>query len=143
MTTATAPTPAALDADAAVYLTHWSPSSRRNRMTATFMSAVPLTGVLGGPVSTWIMKSLAGVHELWGGGNGCFIAAALIVGTFKKAPPGPQPYLHLGLNSRRRGKVAADGLAHRSTHPNTRTSMGLSPRIKNMESEPIYAEQAT
>jgi len=49
-----------------LYLTYWFPSAYRNRMTATFMSAVPLTGVLGGPVSTWIMKTLAGTHGLAG-----------------------------------------------------------------------------
>jgi len=36
------------------------------RMTATFMSAVPLTGILGGPVSTWIMKHFAGSGGLAG-----------------------------------------------------------------------------
>lgn len=49
-----------------LYLTYWFPSEYRNRMTATFMSAVPLTGVLGGPVSTWIMKTFAGTHGLAG-----------------------------------------------------------------------------
>jgi sugar phosphate permease len=49
-----------------LYLTKWFPSAYRNRMTATFMSAVPLTGVLGGPTSTWIMKTFAGTHGLAG-----------------------------------------------------------------------------
>ena len=44
-----------------LYLTYWFPSEYRVRMTATFMSAVPLTGVIGGPLSTWIMKSMAGM----------------------------------------------------------------------------------
>ncbi len=49
-----------------LYLTYWFPSEYRVRMTATFMSAVPLTGIFGGPVSTWIMKHLAGTGGLAG-----------------------------------------------------------------------------
>ena len=49
-----------------LYLTYWFPSEYRVRMTATFMSAVPLTGILGGPVSTWIMKHFAGSGGLAG-----------------------------------------------------------------------------
>ena len=49
-----------------LYLTYWFPSAYRNRMTATFMSAVPLTGIVGGPLSTWIMKAFAGTHDLAG-----------------------------------------------------------------------------
>src|SRR4051812_3745555 len=49
-----------------LYLTYWFPSEYRVRMTATFMSAVPLTGIFGGPVSTWIMKHFAGSGGLAG-----------------------------------------------------------------------------
>lgn len=49
-----------------LYLTYWFPSEYRVRMTATFMSAVPLAGIFGGPVSTWIMKNLAGNGGLAG-----------------------------------------------------------------------------
>jgi D-galactonate transporter len=49
-----------------LYLTYWFPSEYRVRMTATFMSAVPLTGIFGGPISTWIMRDLAGAGGMAG-----------------------------------------------------------------------------
>ena len=49
-----------------LYLTFWFPAHRRARMTATFMTAIAISGVIGGPLSGWIMKSLAGVHDLHG-----------------------------------------------------------------------------
>ena len=49
-----------------LYLTYWYPAERRSRMVCTFMTAVPLAGLLGGPLSGWIMQSLAGVRGLTG-----------------------------------------------------------------------------
>jgi D-galactonate transporter len=49
-----------------LYLTYWFPAHRRARMVATFMTAIPVSGVIGGPLSGWIMKSLAGVNGLSG-----------------------------------------------------------------------------
>jgi D-galactonate transporter len=49
-----------------LYLTYWFPTLRRARMTATFMAAIPISGVIGGPLSGWIMKSLAGAYGLPG-----------------------------------------------------------------------------
>jgi D-galactonate transporter len=39
-----------------LYLTKWFPSARRGRVMALFMSAIPLSGVLGGPFSGWILS---------------------------------------------------------------------------------------
>ncbi len=39
-----------------LYLTYWYPAHRRARMTALFMTAVALSGVIGGPLSGWILK---------------------------------------------------------------------------------------
>ncbi|MDR3452343.1 MAG: MFS transporter [Rhodoferax sp.] len=47
-----------------LYLTYWYPAERRGRMTALFMTAVALSGVIGGPLSGWIMHSLGGVSGL-------------------------------------------------------------------------------
>ncbi|HKE25176.1 MAG TPA: MFS transporter [Bryobacteraceae bacterium] len=44
-----------------LYLTFWYPQHRRARIVAMFISANPLSGVLAGPVSGWI---LAGTHGL-------------------------------------------------------------------------------
>ena len=49
-----------------LYLTYWYPAERRSRMVCTFMTAVPLAGLLGGPLSGWIMQSLAGARGLTG-----------------------------------------------------------------------------
>ncbi len=49
-----------------LYLTYWYPAAHRARMTALFMSAIALSGVIGGPLSGWIMQSLPGVGGLKG-----------------------------------------------------------------------------
>jgi D-galactonate transporter len=49
-----------------LYLTYWYPSERRGRIVALFMTGVPLSGVIGGPLSGWIMDALPGVHGLSG-----------------------------------------------------------------------------
>jgi D-galactonate transporter len=48
------------------YLTYWYPAARRARITALFMTAVPLAGVIGNPLSGWILERFAGVHGLAG-----------------------------------------------------------------------------
>ncbi|MBB4684109.1 MFS transporter [Amycolatopsis jiangsuensis] len=42
------------------YLAQWFPSARRTRMTAMFFLGVPLSGILGPPISGWIMHTLGG-----------------------------------------------------------------------------------
>jgi D-galactonate transporter len=49
-----------------LYLTYWYPAHRRGRMTTLFMTAIALSGLIGGPVSGWIMKSFDGTHNLHG-----------------------------------------------------------------------------
>ncbi|WMY11795.1 MFS transporter [Paraburkholderia phenoliruptrix] len=41
------------------YLMHWYPASRRGTVLATFYLAAPLSGLLGGPVSGYIMTAMA------------------------------------------------------------------------------------
>ena len=41
-----------------LYLTYWFPAARRTRMTSLFMISVPIAGILGGPISGWIMSRL-------------------------------------------------------------------------------------
>jgi sugar phosphate permease len=48
------------------YLACWYPAHRRGRMIALFMVAQPVTGVIGGPLSGWIMQSLQGSMHLAG-----------------------------------------------------------------------------
>jgi MFS family permease len=49
-----------------LYLTYWFPSWRRGRMVAFFMLAIALTGVIGAPLSGWILHELNGVAGLRG-----------------------------------------------------------------------------
>jgi sugar phosphate permease len=49
-----------------LYLTYWYPAQRRGRMTAMFMTGIPLAGVVGGPLSGYIMKSFDGISALAG-----------------------------------------------------------------------------
>ena len=49
-----------------LYLTYWYPAQRRARIVAIFMSGVAVAGVLGGPLSGWIMSACAGKAGLAG-----------------------------------------------------------------------------
>lgn len=49
-----------------LYLTYWYPAHRRGKMTALFMTGVPISGVIGGPLSGWIMKAMPGIAGLSG-----------------------------------------------------------------------------
>jgi D-galactonate transporter len=48
------------------YLTRWYPAHRRGRILSIFMAAQPVTGVIGGPLSGWIMQSMQGALGLAG-----------------------------------------------------------------------------
>ncbi|MGE1081664.1 MFS transporter [Pseudomonas shirazensis] len=50
-----------------LYLSRWFPADRRGRIMALFMSAIPVSGLLGGPFSGWILQHFAaGQHGLAG-----------------------------------------------------------------------------
>jgi sugar phosphate permease len=49
-----------------LYLTFWYTSKYRAKMVAAFMTAVPLSGVLGGPVSGWLLDRMTSVGGLRG-----------------------------------------------------------------------------
>ncbi|MFK3683443.1 MFS transporter [Pseudomonas sp. NPDC088890] len=50
-----------------LYLSRWFPAGRRGRIMALFMSAIPVSGLLGGPFSGWILEHFAaGQHGLAG-----------------------------------------------------------------------------
>jgi len=48
------------------YLTLWYPSRLRSLRTAWFVTAIPLAGVIGNPISGWIMDRLSGAAGLPG-----------------------------------------------------------------------------
>jgi MFS family permease len=43
-----------------LYLTYWFPSRRRATMWSLFQTAIPLSGVFGGPISGWILSRWQG-----------------------------------------------------------------------------------
>src|ERR1700760_4502738 len=49
-----------------LYLTYWFPSRRRGEMIALFMLAIALTGVIGAPLSGWILHQFNGAPGLKG-----------------------------------------------------------------------------
>ncbi len=48
------------------YLTQWFPESRRARIISMFLTGVAISGVIGGPLSGWILGSMSGVRGLAG-----------------------------------------------------------------------------
>ncbi|VVO88536.1 Putative metabolite transport protein NicT [Pseudomonas fluorescens] len=59
-----------------LYLTYWFPSYRRARMTVLWFVAIPLSGMVGGPLSGWIMTHFAGMHG-WAGWQWMFVLEAV------------------------------------------------------------------
>lgn len=49
-----------------LYLTYWYPSQRRGRVTGLFLFGMPITGVLGGPLSGTIMSGMEGIGGMHG-----------------------------------------------------------------------------
>jgi len=50
-----------------LYLTYWFPREHRAHMTAMFMTAVAAAGILGSPISGWILQVSDGWHGLHSG----------------------------------------------------------------------------
>lgn len=59
-----------------LYLTYWFPSYRRAKMTVLWFVAIPLSGMIGGPLSGWIMNHFAGYHG-WAGWQWMFVIEAI------------------------------------------------------------------
>jgi len=49
-----------------LYLTYWFTQKRRARMVALFMSAVPISGIVAGPISGWILSRMTDAGQLSG-----------------------------------------------------------------------------
>ncbi|WP_435281158.1 MFS transporter [Streptomyces koelreuteriae] len=59
-----------------LYCTYWFPSQRRARVIAMFMSAIPVAGIFGNPLSGWIMDRFQGVNG-WQGWQWIFLLEAI------------------------------------------------------------------
>ncbi len=103
-----------------LYLTYWFPASRRGRMNALFMIGIPIAGVVGGPLSGWIMNHFAGVNG-WYGWQWLFLLEAipsLILGvvTFFYLPNSIRASTWLGEDEKKllEENIAKDGSATKS-----------------------------
>ncbi len=59
-----------------LYLTYWFPSYRRARMTVLWFIAIPISGMIGGPLSGLIMDRMSGIHG-WFGWQWMFVIEAI------------------------------------------------------------------
>lgn len=59
-----------------LYLTFWFPSKLRSQVTSMFFVGVPLAGLIGGPLSGWIMKTMNNVND-WHGWQWMFLLEGL------------------------------------------------------------------
>ncbi|POX44039.1 MFS transporter, partial [Streptomyces sp. Ru72] len=59
-----------------LYCTYWFPSHRRARVIALFMSAIPVAGIFGNPLSGWIMDRFQGLNG-WQGWQWMFLLEAI------------------------------------------------------------------
>jgi D-galactonate transporter len=62
-----------------LYLTYWFPSHRRAKMVGAFMVGIPMAGLIGGPLSGFIMSLTHGLGG-WPGWKWMFILEALPAG---------------------------------------------------------------
>lgn len=105
-----------------LYLTYWYPAHRRARIIAVFMSAIPVAGILGNPLSGWIMDTFQDHWGLAGWQWMFFIEAvpAIVIGLLVPA------YLDNGIRSARwlddsekrylEREIAADRVGTQSEH---------------------------
>ena len=49
-----------------LYLTYWYPSKHRAKMVAAFMTAIPISGLVGGPISGYLLDRMVKVGGLRG-----------------------------------------------------------------------------
>lgn len=76
-----------------LYITYWYPADRQAAVVGLFMSAIALSGIIGGPLSGAIMQHMAGVNG-WAGWQWMFLLEAIPTFLFgfvflKYLPNGP------------------------------------------------------
>lgn len=47
-----------------LFLTYWFPAAYRGRITSFYLMAITFSGILGGPISGWILHSFGGIGNL-------------------------------------------------------------------------------
>jgi D-galactonate transporter len=59
-----------------LYLTYWFPAARRGRATSLFLTAIAVAGLIGNPISGWILHSMSGLNG-WQGWQWLFLLEAV------------------------------------------------------------------
>src|SRR5579884_1717883 len=87
-----------------LYLTFWYTGRHRARMVATFMTAIPLSGVIGGPISGWLLDKMSAAGGLRGWQWLYLVEAILSIlagfATFYFLPNGPHDAKWLAADER-------------------------------------------
>ncbi|NEV02672.1 MFS transporter [Bradyrhizobium uaiense] len=112
------------------YLTLWFPDRVRGRMTSLFVMAVPLGGVIAGPLSGLIMDHMQGVHGLHGW-QWLFVlegvpAVLLGVAAYLYLADDPQAASWLSADEQR--QIASDLARDRAAVPGTTSSFAAALR---------------
>ncbi|SAL56890.1 MFS transporter [Caballeronia peredens] len=99
-----------------LYLTNWFPDARRSKIIALFMMGLPLSSLVGGPLSGWIVTFFDGMHG-WQGWQWLFGLEALPsiflgVLVFFYLPNTPDTAKFLDHDERARLKLDLAGEAH-------------------------------
>ena len=100
-----------------LYLTYWFPAARRGRATSMFLMAIAVAGLVGNPMSGWILRSLDGLNG-WQGWQWLFLLEAA-----------PSPVL---------GVMAWFWLEDR-----VKNAQWLTPQERDLIARDIAAEEAT
>ena len=105
------------------YLSQWAPASQRARFTALFMSAMPLSGIVGGPISGGIMRGMDGYQGMAGwqwlfmveGLPGCLLA--VVVYYYLKDKPSDAKWLTTEEKAAVMAELAAENAVKRDSTP--------------------------
>lgn len=116
-----------------LYLTYWFPSARRAKMVALFVGAVPLSGMLGAPLSGTIIGMSEGLHGL-SGWQWMFIIESipsLVLGLLCLKFLNDRPADAGWLNSAEKAAIEADLEADRERHKGDASTVSLLATFKD------------
>jgi D-galactonate transporter len=110
-----------------LYLSYWYPDERRGRATSLFISAIPISGIIGGPLSGAILHGMDGVKGL-AGWQWLFLLEglpAILLGFVILVWLDDRVHQARWLTDSEREHIARDIAADKATHEETSTSQVL------------------
>lgn len=116
---------------AVLYLTYWYPAERRAKIIALFMTPVAFSGLIGGPLSGWILQNLNGVNG-WAGWQWMFLVEgvpSVILGILIIFLLSERPRDARWLSEGDRRLIEADLAAERAREP-APVTLNLIPMLK-------------